>query len=374
MNMFIISSHLDQLCLLHYNNEMGWKQRALITFISIFAITNCIFLYAFQDSVLTYYQSHLVIREEIAVEDDAGVIMKDEQDGNIVSKTTAVSCEEDASVLKETYGKAIENEIVKMTEMNLCQSLKQMTKFHSVKDKVMSWLQSHPEKNKLILDLPNGNNYAVAVNDKYAYLHVFKNGGSTVSGVTNNAHTKSKDLGDERKLFTTVRDPIDHFLSGWAECGYRSESPDDDPAFTLDVSIDSRIESWMDCVEAFIEGGRDACTNCAKHSYPQSSFMMHPDDLESIHPSLEMIGDLKELEGMLEVAGFTDYDESKRERSSSENAIKVERYPRDKTLLSDKTLQRICDFVVLDYLLFDFDPPAACRDQLQSDIDSIAII
>ena len=66
------------------------------------------------------------------------------------------------------------------------------------------------------------------------------------------------------------------------------------------------------------------------------------------------------------MVNFTDYNRSIKARSTSSTPIKVERYPRDQNLLSDKTPK-------LDYLLFDFEPPAACREQLLLDTAVVTI-
>eukprot|EP00551_Chaetoceros_affinis_P013961 CAMPEP_0203691368 /NCGR_PEP_ID=MMETSP0091-20130426/3678_1 /ASSEMBLY_ACC=CAM_ASM_001089 /TAXON_ID=426623 /ORGANISM="Chaetoceros affinis, Strain CCMP159" /LENGTH=122 /DNA_ID=CAMNT_0050561845 /DNA_START=143 /DNA_END=511 /DNA_ORIENTATION=+ len=112
--------------------------------------------------------------------------------------------------------------------------------------------------------------------------------------------------------------------------------------------------------------------NCVSHSYPQTVFLLDPVTGQSIDPSLELLGSLNELHGMLEIVGLK-YDESSRSpvRASSTNPIKVEKYQWDKSLLSDETLRRICELVILDYYLLDFEPPAACLDQVTSNIASI---
>ena len=56
------------------------------------------------------------------------------------------------------------------------------------------------------------------------YLHVWKSGGSTIAHYLGARHQELELLNSTAMngtWFTFVRDPLDHFLSGWAECGYR---------------------------------------------------------------------------------------------------------------------------------------------------------
>jgi len=273
----------------------------------------------------------------------------------------------DEKTLVDIHGKVIGTKLAAMARMNACLSFKHLSKFSSVKDKVMAWVRSHPEETHLISRKfhPSAQFYAFNLNDDYSYLHVFKSGGTTVQMMTTTKkHTKSSEV-DNRKLVTVVRDPIDHFLSGWAECGSRSKNPDENPHFTLDTGINERIGSWLDSLEDQIASPKQGADPCLPHSFPQSSFMLNPNKLDSISPNLEMIGDLRELNAVLTIANFTIPPNSARARSASDNPKKVERYPRDMRLLSDQTVNRICEFVMLDYLLFDFEPPSACSESLQ---------
>lgn len=288
---------------------------------------------------------------------------------NTVDNFNCPPVSDDEESLIDIYGARVGGKLAAMGKMNACLSFKQLSKFSSVKDKVMAWVRSHPEKNLLPAQLPNRNFYAIEVNDDYAYLHIWKNGGTTVNAVTHRNHTKPTDLGG-RTLFTTVRNPIDHFLSGWAECGFRSENPDEDPSFTLDTGINERIASWLDKLEEEVVSQKSKHP-CYGHSLPQASFMLDPHNNEKfISPKLEIIGDLHELSAMLEMVGFTK-PPKKRARSASDNHIKVDRYPKDIRLLSDQTVQRICKFVMVDYLFFDFEPPSPCREIVQSYVEMV---
>jgi len=254
-----------------------------------------------------------------------------------------------------------------MNDNNLCLSLKQQEKFFMLKDKIMKWTLSQPEKTKLLYGFPPGL-YAIPINDKYGFRHIFKNGGKTANIITKNRHIEKADFGS-RKLFATVRDPIEHFLSGWSECGMRSENPKD-PAFATNLKVDNRVKNWLQCVKrSTLKGEYRRPCKCSKHSYPQINFLLDIPG-KNIDPNLHLIGDIQELPQLIEMVGLK-YDKA----TIPERKVDVEKakkFPTDKTLLSDKTIQGICNFVILDYYFFDFVPPEVCRDQIKADIASIA--
>jgi len=264
----------------------------------------------------------------------------------------------------------------KLTENEMCLSLNHQSKFFTVKDKVIAWVKSQSKEEDLLYGPPGRQHFAIVVNGtNSAFRHIFKSGGTTVNRLTKNKHIKNKELGG-RKLFTAVRDPIDHFLSGWAECGFRSENPDKDPAFRMDLDFDERVQNWLTCVKGDTKRGAGMRKHCkdAIHSYPQSNFLLDIDVPHSIDTKLELVGDLAELRKLMGVVGFrVGEDDMTRAqatgpRDSSQSKEKVERYPRNKALLSDFTLRQICEFVILDYYLFDFTPPDACLEQIESDM------
>jgi hypothetical protein len=155
----------------------------------------------------------------------------------------------------------------------------------------------------------------------------------------------------KRKWLTFVRDPIDHFLSGWAECGDRSRN-------ASNAAYDERIQQWLE--ETKLET-HNILQDCPIHSFPQANFMLDANDNGSAYKQLELVGDLLEMTDVVEIIGFP-YDHSLGAgRNSSENWFKQQHYPARKDLISNETMRAICDFVAIDYYLFDFEPPAACK-------------
>ncbi len=256
-----------------------------------------------------------------------------------------------------------------MMEKKLCLSFNHQNEFMLRKDKVLRWVQTQPKKRHLLGDV-GVKLFAVVINDQYAFRHIFKNGGTTVTKITKNKHAKYGHLGN-RKLFATVRDPIDHFLSGWAECGFRSKNPDEDPSFAMNVDLDERIQNWLKHVQR-IMSQTNKTNYCVKHSYPQTNFIIDTNNPMSIDPNIEFVGDLKELPGLLEMVGLK-YKKRRfpEARAASGNLVKMKKYPTDKTKLSEETIKLICEFVILDYYLFAFEPPKVCRDQVLLDIKRI---
>ncbi len=274
----------------------------------------------------------------------------------------------------ENSTSTIKKELQYMFDNNMCLSLKQQSKFFTVKDKVIAWVNSQSVNADTDTDAdedllyPSGrakNFYAINVNGtNYAYRHIYKNGGTTVEKLTGNKHTSSEDLGNGTMVFATVRDPIDHFLSGWAECGIRAKIPYENPKLALNVDFDKRVQNWL----KYIRGNKKGCV---LHSHPQANYLLDVhNSRNSFDPRIKLLGDLKELNGLINAVGFTSND-TMHSRTYASNPLKIKRYPNDKTLLSDETLLLICNYVRLDYYLFDFTPPNVCRNQIESDMEMI---
>jgi hypothetical protein len=228
------------------------------------------------------------------------------------------------------------------------------------------------------------------------FLHIFKNAGTLIE---NQCHSLSTGLGwhvPVKSLFALVRDPIDHFLSGWAECNLRLSQelgPKDFEEYIgslANVTYDSRISDYFLMVKWQYD--RRLC-GCSKHSFPQGNFLLDHSKAKrneeppvyAIDPRLRFIGDLSELKGVLELLlpnyakrfeetpskpkdhRINDYNQSTAKsaaNSAADNELKSKYFSAEavRESLSNKTLRLICDFVAIDYYLFDFEIPEACRD------------
>mmetsp|Transcript_23301 Transcript_23301/g.29381 ORF Transcript_23301/g.29381 Transcript_23301/m.29381 type:complete len:295 (+) Transcript_23301:84-968(+) len=289
----------------------------------------------------------------------------------------SVLCNGEEYIVDETASKEHVGNSISMAQRGLCRSFQQNKKYFSVKDKVEAWIHSQPEKEKELFYGPAGKNlFAVILNDKYAFKHIFKNGGTTVNQSAKRGHVKPDEVGN-RSLVAVVRDPIDHFMSGWAECGSRATDLKESKWFDPDINVNKRALFWLwnleSCLSTKLRSRGPECV-CISHSFPQATFLLDPETKgTSILPNIEMVGHLSELHGMLLLAGL-DYDPSevKSVRIASTNPSKVSNFSWNKNMLSDGTLMLICEFVILDYYLFDFEPPARCRDTVESHSAMIA--
>lgn len=84
------------------------------------------------------------------------------------------------------------------------------------------------------------------------------------------------------------------------------------------------------------------------------------DENGHIDHHVKLVGDLHEMGAVLEIAGFHNYTDSVKGRDSSANAVKAEYFPSRRDLLQDQTILELCEFLALDYFLFDFEPPEIC--------------
>ena len=184
---------------------------------------------------------------------------------------------------------------------------------------------------------------------------------------------------------TVVREPIDHFLSGWAECGLRFKLHKK-PSYgrTSDDSYDIRVQQYLnttlDCTRKrynkdlwilLPKAERNFCA-CTEHVHPQSLFLLFKENgYVKVDPKLDLVGDLKELKTLVRLVGFTLKRRIKAKRVAEKNVVKTTFFPKRKDLLSDSTLKLLCDYLVMDYLLFDYEPPSACHEQIMSDFVNI---
>jgi hypothetical protein len=160
---------------------------------------------------------------------------------------------------------------------------------------------------------------------------------------------------------TFVRDPIDYFLSGWAECGFRwhkSRIPElkEMAKENSDDALSPRI------FEYGLQRRKEPRSNCLRHAF-LSSGKLCIEQWRGSKQSKKKIGDLREISGVLLLVGFP-YNHSKtRGKDASQSKLKTTYYPSRKNLISNVTMLEICQFVAIDYFLFDFEPPEACRGQ-----------
>jgi hypothetical protein len=241
------------------------------------------------------------------------------------------------------------------------------------------------KKDNLTLVFPELRRYPVflarwaanQVTEDYVYLHIFKNGGTTIGKQTSRNHSGiMESTVQERKWFTLVRDPMDHFLSGWAEVGnakrqamLRRDHLDPQTPFSMSTEsvpesvlepYDKRIRSWLRIVQRTVRL-EDGGWHREVHSAPQVNFMLNPQG-RTIWDSLELVGELSELPAVLDLVGFP-YNASKESgRNASANLFLQTYYPRRIDLISNETMRMLCDFLAIDYYLLDYPLPETCRD------------
>jgi len=281
----------------------------------------------------------------------------------------------DASI---TLNDRILKNLKDLNEKQLCLSYKQHKNIFLRKDKVIAWAknnQTNDDAQSLLYPIQRGkynDYYAYILNDKYAFLHIFKNGGSSVEaqlGRGTGSHVRPSQV-KKRGLLATLRDPIDHFLSGWSECGSRHKLPHT----SIDTTFDERIQMWLDHINSCRNNRagfsfKGACA-CIEHSLPQVNFLLKLFTGNEIDPKIDLLGDLKELPELLRFAGFQ-YKNSIPSARVHAKRKSNHKYPRNRTLISMETMRNVCHFLRLDYYLLQFEPPPICHEQIKSDLKLI---
>jgi len=273
-----------------------------------------------------------------------------------------------------------------MRQRRLYLSLKQHTSFFSRKDKLLRWLRGRNRTHLLdFAQVSCDSCFAIVLNDAYAFRHIYKTGGTAVMAQAGRDEVREEEYGD-RFLVATVRDPLDHFLSGWAECGKRGRAG---AAHEDATSYDARVFAWLERARRHQYAAPRKWYACINHSLPQANYLLRgaarPREVQALrrargpsydggrrwHPRLRIVGDMRDLPRLLGVAGF-DYDAAVgAPNNATADRVKSSRWPKDRAALSNRTVDALCRFLALDYYLFDFEAPERCRGWLGRDREDI---
>lgn len=182
-------------------------------------------------------------------------------------------------------------------------------------------------------------------NEQWAYLHVLKSGGTTISHQCDRATFKRENpIHKTRHLFTFVRDPIDHFLAGFQECASRRQPE----WFEFAYSNRSVIEFFGTFPH-----------RCFRHSAPQVEYLIHPQKPLRYLDRIRFVGDMKDIETFFSMQDIAWNDSLVKNVAS--NSQRKSQYKNLRSDLNTTIIRRICLHVRHDYCFFDYDPPEICR-------------
>lgn len=269
---------------------------------------------------------------------------------------------------------AAENPFLGMMKQNplLYKSGIQLSSFWSKKDSLGLLFERSYR-----FDVDPGEYGATVVSDQWAFLHIWANGGDRtviqVAADQLNEVQQPKDFSaiQNRRWMALVRDPIQHFLEGWAMAEIKvmeefvNKGHNDMASFikaeweSPEKTFDERVSSFLDRVQAFSRRSATIYQNPLMHALPQSNFLMN--DVGAIHSNLAFIADASEWEAVMEFVGFQgDIQKTGLDREST---LRMKYFPTEVTRLSRSTLVKLCEFLAVDYYLFRYDAPSACLNK-----------
>jgi hypothetical protein len=246
----------------------------------------------------------------------------------------------------------------KMSVMGASRSMDHYRKFIARKEQV-------PERfHKASRYQPVVKKYAaIKVSKHFALLHIWKCGGTTVEYLTSGEQMHLDKLGiQKRQWLALLRDPIERFLSAWAECGVRLYEGEinfkggekHSSLKWLEGEYDFRVRAFLREVKGYLPPSR----SCHTHAFPQANYMLN--STGHIDEHVRFVGDLSEMRMNLQIAGLRLGQADAVGRDADENLVKKYYFPSQQQLLSDETLLELCEFYSMDYFLFDFTPPEIC--------------
>jgi hypothetical protein len=147
-----------------------------------------------------------------------------------------------------------------------------------------------------------------------------------VEAQTGRSHTTTSDPQVQtRQWVTWVRDPIDHFLSGFAECGYRQLENLNDDMGNLTKTWEKLLKvPYNSGVRRFLRKTMDLSKQqrsyeCEIHGFPQANSLLFKNGTIDNH--VVVLGDMREMEGVLELVNFQYNSTIKKGRDSSQNEV-----------------------------------------------------
>lgn len=97
---------------------------------------------------------------------------------------------------------------------------------------------------------------------------------------------------------------------------------------------------------------------CRPHSYPQSNFLLKSRGGSYIFDSrIKVLGDLKELAGVLRLADFQCDKSIPVDHNASESDVKAQFFPRLLSSLSNQTMEELCNYIALDFYRLTINHP-----------------
>jgi len=192
------------------------------------------------------------------------------------------------------------------------------------------------------LDRLKDRNHDCFCGNSMAYIHIWKSGGTQVYSHCgcHGYHKHLETLASNRSLFTFVRDPVAHFISGFVECQFRLNQ----------INARPTVQSVIDWLSS-----RD---DCNRHSWPQIwsipkeiQAIVHISDMHKFFVQNDLpwnarVGDF--AKSLRHYHGWAKYTEEVKHLVHNE-----------------AVLVSICNYVAVDYCMLDFDPPALCRSVVQ---------
>lgn len=221
-------------------------------------------------------------------------------------------------------------------------------------------------------DTNQGDYSAVLLSNSFAFFHIWVNGDRTLIP-TVEAHLGVEDAQvgrttevQSRKWVALVRNPMEHFLQGWALAEIKvvqdaRERGHEDLANKIlakweERTLEERLIVFLDQLETYAKSSSTAMLSPLMHALPQTNFLM--DDTGALHPNLALIADVDDWATVLKFSDFPGpIDENRKEQLSD---LQLKYFATEFYKFSKPTLLRVCEFLAIDYFLLPYEAPSTC--------------
>jgi len=217
------------------------------------------------------------------------------------------------------------------------------------------------------------------VTQSWGYKHIWKSGGTTIAK-TLGPRARKFDEATRKELtryFTMVRDPLDHYISGFQETikrtidkwgNFKPTEP------LLNMTVPEAFKAFTERVlDHIVRDGEKAprrprCKVCHEgHSFPQTRFFF-TNTREFLH-EIQYVGHMYEMCAIFrKVIGREDLRIKKANVAMDD---KVKKYWSIRIEEVDaETMEKVCKIIAVDYCVFGFDYPERCKAEV---IDKVCV-